>query len=59
MKANFFDFIKRDLILGIVVSALVFGCALAWGGPFLASNQPSAASAAPQPFSQPAAPSAQ
>lgn len=52
MKSTFFDFIKRDLILGIVLSALVFGCALAWGGPFLATSQQPAASAAPQALAE-------
>jgi hypothetical protein len=41
MKSTFFQLIKRDLTLGIVVSAFVFVCALAWGGPFLATSQPS------------------
>ncbi|MGP8252198.1 MAG: DUF5818 domain-containing protein [Terracidiphilus sp.] len=42
MKSTFFDFIKRDLTLVIVLSALVFVGALAWGGPFLATYQPPA-----------------
>jgi hypothetical protein len=28
----------RDLFLGVALSALVFVCALAWGGPFLATQ---------------------
>lgn len=47
MKVSFFEFIRRDLILGIVLSALVFGCALALGGPFLATNRSAAPVAAP------------
>jgi hypothetical protein len=46
MKSTFLDFIKRDLTLAIVLSALVFGCALAWGGPFLTTGEPLAAYAA-------------
>ena len=30
--------IKRDLTLALAVSALVFICALAWGGPFVGTN---------------------
>jgi Protein of unknown function (DUF5818) len=48
MKSTFFQFIKRDLTLGIVTSALVFVSALAWGGPFLTTNQLPAAFAAAQ-----------
>jgi len=48
MKTTFFDFIKRDLALGVVLSVLVFSCALAWGGPFLSTSQlPAAFAAAP------------
>lgn len=31
--------LSRELLLGIAISAFVFVCALAWGGPFL-SNAP-------------------
>jgi len=30
--------IKRDLSIGLSVSALVFACAIAWGSPFVASS---------------------
>jgi hypothetical protein len=46
MKKTFFAFIKRDLILGVSLSALVFGSALALGGPFIAANRPHAAASA-------------
>jgi hypothetical protein len=59
MKSNFFDFIKRDLLLGIVLSALVFACALALGGPFLTTNQQPAASVAAQALTQTGTASAQ
>jgi hypothetical protein len=52
MKSTFFDFIKRDLILGIILSALVFGCAFAWGGPFLVTNQQPALSAPAQTLAE-------
>ncbi len=45
MKKTSFQFIKRDLTLGIVVSSLVFVAALAWGGPFLATSRPAASAA--------------
>jgi hypothetical protein len=48
MKRTFFQFILRDLTFGIAISAFVFVCALAWGGPFLATNQLPAAFAAAQ-----------
>ncbi|MGH9600189.1 MAG: hypothetical protein ACRD27_10010 [Terracidiphilus sp.] len=41
--------IKRDLIFGIFMCALVFSCALAWGGPFVKSDPgPAPARAAQQ-----------
>ena len=43
MKSTFIDFIKRDLTLWIALSGLVFASALAWGGPFLATNHRSRA----------------
>jgi len=40
--------IQRDLLLGVVITALVFACALIFGGPFLtASSAASAVSALP------------
>jgi len=39
MKNSFIDFIKRDLLLGIVLSAIVFASALVLGGPFLAKSR--------------------
>ncbi len=59
MKSTFFDFIKRDLILGIVLSALVFACAFAWGGPFIATNQQPAPTNAAQTLAESASTSAQ
>ena len=32
------QFIKRDLSLGLTLSALVFTCALAWGSPFFGTG---------------------
>jgi hypothetical protein len=58
MKRTFFEFIKRDLLLGIIVTVLVFASALAWGGPFLASSQQPADPAAGQSLAQAAIPSA-
>jgi len=52
MKSTFFDFMKRDLILVIAVSALVFGGALAWGGPFLTTNSQATASTPAQTIAQ-------
>lgn len=52
MRITFFDFIKRDLMLGIILSALVFACALAMGGPFLTTSQQPAAAASPQVLAQ-------
>ncbi len=52
MKSSFFDFIMRDLTLGIVLSALVFASALALGGPFLTTSQQPAAPAAGQAIAQ-------
>ncbi|MGB6727842.1 MAG: DUF5818 domain-containing protein [Terracidiphilus sp.] len=47
MKITFLQFIKRDLTLGLILSALVFVSALAFGGPFLStSQQPTASTAA-------------
>jgi hypothetical protein len=37
--------IQRDLLLGVVITALVFACALIFGGPFLTASSASAASA--------------
>lgn len=59
MNSTFFDFIKRDLLLGIVLSALVFGCALALGGPFLTTSQQPAASPAAQTLAETGTASAQ
>jgi len=38
MRDTFWQFIKRDLSLGLLLSALVFVSALAWGGPFLTGS---------------------
>jgi len=40
--------IARDLTLGIAVSVVVFVCALAWGGPFLAAARAGATPAQAQ-----------
>jgi hypothetical protein len=37
--------IQRDLFLGVILTALVFACALIFGGPFLSASSSSATSA--------------
>ncbi len=44
--------IRRDLLFGIVFSALVFAGALLWGGPFLITSQPPAVSGAAPTLTQ-------
>jgi hypothetical protein len=40
--------IKRDLSIGLSVSALAFACAIAWGSPFVASGVKAAQAQEPQ-----------
>lgn len=40
--------LSRELLLGVAISAFVFVCALAWGGPFLSSVPFGAAARAQQ-----------
>ncbi len=47
--------IKRDLAIGLSVSAVVFACALAWGSPFVGAgpgSKPVQAQEQPQPLQQ-------
>jgi hypothetical protein len=44
--------IGRDLLFGVILSALVFLGALVWGGPFLITSQPPASSGAAQTITQ-------